>query len=351
MTEVTEQLDYVEDDVLGLMFLTCHPALTPESRAALCLRLVGGLTTGQIARAYGAKEATMAQRLSRAKRTLAEAGLDPAVPPAPADRASRLQDVMAVVYRVFHDGYTAARHGQGRPELCHEGLRLARILAGVAPGVPEVHGLQALLELQASRLPARTDSDGEPVLLEQQDRDRWDQLLIHRGLRALRRAHRLARPVGMYVLQAEIAACHARARRAEDTDWARIAAWYDLLARHVPSPAIAINRAVAHGHAFGPEAGLVVLDAVGAEDAPSHVVSAVRGDLLSAAGDERGATVAFRRAADTATTTTDRDVYHRRATACAAAEVEDRRSHSMYSQDVSDSCLYDEDELECPGSA
>lgn len=281
--ELVDHVDRVEDDVLRLMFLACHPALTPESRAALCLRLVGGLTTAEIARAYLAKESAVGQRISRAKRTLAEAGIDVDLPTG-AERRDRLGDVMAVVYLVFNEGYTAtAGNAWMRPDLCHEALRLARLLAGLAPTEPEVHGLEALLELQASRIPARTGPDGAPILLDDQDRSRWDRLLVRRGLDALATAHALDRPVSTYVLQAEIAACHARARRAEDTDWVAIAGWYDLLAGHAPGAVVEVNRAVAHGRAFGPDVGLAVLDAH-AGAAPTNLVAAVRADLLERAG-------------------------------------------------------------------
>ena len=252
-------VDHIEDDVLRLIFLTCHPALPPESRAALTLRLVGGLTTQEIARGFLAKDATIGQRISRAKKTLAGADFD--LPTGP-ERDARLADVMSVIYLIFNEGYSAtAGDDWMRPELCLEALRLARMLADLVPGEPEVHGLQALLEIQASRTRARTGPDGRPVLLEAQDRRLWDQLLIRRGLAALDRAGTLGsrRP---YVLQAAIAACHARARRAEDTDWVAIAGLYDALGRLTPSPVVEVNRAVAHGRAFGPAAGLAVLDAV-----------------------------------------------------------------------------------------
>jgi RNA polymerase sigma factor (sigma-70 family) len=227
--ELVDQVDHVEDDVLRLMFLTCHPALTAESRAALTLRLVGGLTVEEIARGFQVKDTAVGQRISRAKKTLAESGASLEMPLG-AERASRLDDVMAVVYLVFNEGY-AATSGDSwmRTDLCLEALRLARMLAALAPSDAEVHGLQALLELQASRFHARTSSSGEPVLLEDQDRARWDHLLIRRGLAALARAESSGQPVGVYTVQAAIAACHARARRAADTDWVRIAALYDQL--------------------------------------------------------------------------------------------------------------------------
>ena len=289
-------VDTVEDDVLRLMFFTCHPALPPESRAALTLRFVGGLTTTEVARAFLVKDATMGQRLTRAKRALS--GLD-VEPPSGPEREERLGDVIAVVYLIFNEGYTAtAGDSWMRPDLCQEALRLARMLAALAPGDPEVHGLQALLELQASRIPARTGPHGEPVLLEAQDRARWDRLLIRRGFAALDRAEALGRPVGPYVLQAALAACHARALRATDTDWARIADLYDVLAVVAPGSVVEVNRAVAHGRAHGAEAGLRVLDAL--DDAAlgeTHLALTVRGDLLARDGRDREAAEAFRAAA------------------------------------------------------
>jgi RNA polymerase sigma factor (sigma-70 family) len=289
-------VDFIEDDVLRLMFLTCHPVLPPESRAALTLRLVGGLTTEEIARAFLVKDATMGQRLSRAKTALAGVEFEL---PVGRERADRLSDVMAVIYLIFNEGYTATAGANWmRPELCREALRLARMLAGLAPGDVEVHGLQALLEFQASRLPARVGPDREPVLLEDQDRRRWDQLLIRRGFAALDRAEAHGAPVGPYVLQAALAACHARARRAEETDWPRIAELYDVLATVTPSAVVEVNRAVAHGRAFGPAAGLAVLDRLDASAMPeSHLLLTVRADLLARAGRIDEAAVAFRAAA------------------------------------------------------
>ncbi len=300
-------VDHIEDDVLRLIFLTCHPALPPESRAALTLRLVGGLTTEEIARGFLVKDATMGQRISRAKKALVGADFDLPVGRA---REERLADVMSVVYLIFNEGYSAtAGDDWMRPDLCQEALRLARILAGLVPGEPEVHGLQALLELQASRMPARTGPDGEAVLLETQDRRRWDQLLIRRGFAALDRAEALGKPVGSYVLQAELAACHARARRPDDTDWKRIAGLYDVLARVTPSPVVEVNRAVAHGRAFGADAGLAVLDAIDASALrDSHLLPAVRGDLLSRAGRAAEAAAAFRTAAERTRNDSERTV-------------------------------------------
>jgi RNA polymerase sigma factor (sigma-70 family) len=294
--DLESAVDHIEDDVLRLMFLTAHPALAPESRAALTLRLVGGLSTQEIARAFLVKDATVGQRISRAKRTLA--GVDLELPTG-AERTRRLADVMSVVYLIFNEGYAATAGSDWmRPDLCAEAVRLARMLSALVPGEPEVHGLQALLELQSSRTAARTGADGQPVLLEAQDRGAWDQLLVRRGLAALDRAEALGGPVGPYVLQAAVAACHARARRAEDTDWTRIAGLYDVLARVTPSAVVEVNRAVAHGRAFGAAAGLAVLDAVDDPGvARSHLSSAVRGDLLARAGDAAGAATAFREAA------------------------------------------------------
>ncbi len=315
MDELVDQVDHVEDDVLRLMFLTCHPALTPESRAALTLRLVGGLTTEEIARGFLVKDTAVGQRISRAKRTLAEAGATLEMPTG-SERAERLDDVMAVIYLVFNEGYAAtAGPSWMRTDLCLEALRLARMLAALAPGDAEVHGLQALLELQASRLHARTTPAGDAVLLEDQDRARWDQLLIRRGLAALSRAEGSGQPIGVYTVQAAIAACHARARRPSETDWARIASLYDLLSSAGDNPVVEVNRAVAHGRAFGPAAGLAVLDAVADDDGASygHQWHAVRGDLLSRAGrlDEAGSE--FRTAASLTRNDAERSLLLRRA--------------------------------------
>jgi RNA polymerase sigma factor (sigma-70 family) len=286
-------VDHIEDDVLRLIFLTCHPALPPESRAALTLRMVGGLTTEEIANGFLVADKTMGQRISRAKKALVGEAFE-----MPADREERLTDVMAVIYLIFNEGYaaTAGDHWM-RPELCLEALRLARLLAVLVPDEPEVHGLQALLEIQASRTRARRGPDGDPVLLEAQDRRQWDQLLIRRGLAALDRAEATGRAVGPYVLQAAIAACHGRARRPEDTDWVRIAELYDVVGEAYPSAVVEVNRAVAHGRAYGPAAGLAVLDAVEVEPGLAGTAWAVRGDLLERAGDVVGAAAAFRDAA------------------------------------------------------
>jgi RNA polymerase sigma factor (sigma-70 family) len=297
MPDLDALVDHIDDDVLRLVFLTCHPALSPESRAALTLRLVGGLTVPEIARAFLARDATIGQRISRAKRALAGEAFDL---PVGAEREQRLDDVMGVLYLIFNEGYTATSGDDWmRPDLCGEAIRLARMLAGLAPQEPEVHGLLALMELQASRIHARTGDDGAPVLLDDQDRSRWDELLVRRGLAALDRAMALGKPIGSYVVQAQIAACHARAVLAEDTDWQAIARWYDVLARAGDNPVVEVNRAVAHGRAFGPGAGLAVLDAVGAHPglAASHLLPSVRGDLLARAGRHAEAADAFTDAA------------------------------------------------------
>jgi RNA polymerase sigma factor (sigma-70 family) len=317
MDGLDDQVDHIEDDVLRLIFLSCHPSLTAESRAALTLRLVGGLTTAEIARGFLVGEATMGQRISRAKKTLAEAKAEFELPTG-AERVRRLDDVMAVIYLIFNEGYSATA-GQDwmRPELAQEAMRLARMLSALAPDEPEVLGLQALLELHGSRMAARIDADGEGVLLEAQDRSRWDQLLIRRGLGALRDAERLAargKPVGTYFLQASIAAQHAQARTADDTDWARIAALYDVLAGAAPGPVVEVNRAVAHGRAFGPDAGLGVLDAVDAGAlGDSPLVPSVRGDLLERAGLHLEAAEAFAEAASRTRNEGERALLHRRA--------------------------------------
>ncbi|MEO6511582.1 MAG: sigma-70 family RNA polymerase sigma factor [Nocardioides sp.] len=309
MTELVDEVDHVEDDVLRLMFLTCHPALSAESRAALTLRLVGGLTVEEIARGFQVKDTAVGQRISRAKKTLVEADASMEMPLGD-ERVERLDDVMAVIYLVFNEGYAAtAGTSWMRTDLCLEAMRLARMLAALAPADAEVHGLQALLELQASRLHARTSSSGEPVLLEDQDRARWDHLLIRRGLAALSRAESSGQAVGVYTVQAAIAACHARARRASDTDWARIAALYDLLSGAGDNPAVEVNRAVAHGRAFGADAGLAVLDAV---EPSSYTWHAVRGDLLLRAGRGVEAAAAFRTAAGLTRNEVERDLLLRR---------------------------------------
>jgi RNA polymerase sigma factor (sigma-70 family) len=317
MPDLDAQVDYIEDDVLRLIFLSCHPSLTAESRAALTLRLVGGLTTAEIARGFLVSESTMGQRISRAKKTLSDARAEFELPAGP-ERTGRLDDVMAVIYLIFNEGYTAtAGEDWMRPDLANEGMRLARMLAALAPDEPEVLGLQALLEIQGSRMAARLDEYGAPVLLEAQDRTRWDPLLIRRGMAALQQAETLAargKPVGKYFLQASIAAQHARATRAEDTNWRRIAALYDVLADAAPGPVVEVNRAVAHGRAFGPDAGLAVLGAL-AEGAlgDSPLVPSVRGDLLERAGLHAQAGEAFTEAAARTRNASERAVLHRRA--------------------------------------
>ena len=317
MPDLDAFVDHIDDDVLRLVFLTCHPALSPESRAALTLRLVGGLTVPEIARAFLTKDATVGQRISRAKKTLAGESFDL---PVGREREERLDDVMGVLYLIFNEGYAAtAGDDWMRPDLCAEGIRLARMLAGLAPLEPDVHGLLALMELQASRLHARTDADGRPVLLEDQDRATWDELLIRRGLASLERAMLLGRPIGSYVLQAQIAACHARAATPEDTDWAAIAGWYDVLAQVGDNPVVEVNRAVAHGRAFGPDAGLAVLDAVAGSPAlaASHLVPSVRGDLLDRAGRLDEAAAAFTEAAALTGNGVERTLLLGRAADCA----------------------------------
>lgn len=318
MPDLEAQVDFIEDDVLRLMFLTCHPALSPASRAALTLRLVSGLSTAEIARAFLVPESTMGQRISRAKKSLV--GVDMEMPTG-ADRLERIDDVLAAIYLTFNEGYVAtAGEDWTRPDLCFEAIRLARMVAVILPDVPDVLGLQALLELQASRIPARTDRDGSPVLLDDQDRARWDQLLRRRGLQVLAHAEALAQQgevVGTYFLQAAIAACHARALRPEDTDWARIAAFYDLLADVAPGAVIEVNRAVAHGRAHGADAGLAVLDALGDDPLPgSPLPEAVRGDLLERSGRFVEARDAFGRAADCTDNAAERTLLMRRRDDC-----------------------------------
>jgi RNA polymerase sigma factor (sigma-70 family) len=275
--------DDIGDDLLSLIFTACHPVLSTEARIALTLRLVGALTTAEIARAFLVPEATVAQRIVRAKRTLAAARV-PFEVPTGADRDARLSSVLEVVYAIFNEGYAAtAGDDWMRPALCEDALRLGRILARLAPDEPEVHGLVALMEIQASRLRARTGPSGKPILLLDQDRGRWDRLLIHRGLAALERAEELAGALGPYTLQAAIAACHARARTPEETDWERIVALYDALAQITASPVVELNRAVAVAMAFGPAAGLELVDALVADGslAGYHLLPSVRGDLLA----------------------------------------------------------------------
>jgi RNA polymerase sigma factor (sigma-70 family) len=311
--------DHVGDDLLRLMFIACHPVLSTEARVALTLRLVGGLTTTEIARAFLVPESTVAQRIVRAKRTLAEARV-PFEMPRGGDLAARMSSVLGVVYLVFNEGYAAtAGDDWMRPALCEDALRLGRILAGLAPEEPEVHGLVGLMEIQASRAAARVGPSGEPVLLLEQDRGRWDQLLIRRGLAALARAEALGGARGPYALQAAIAACHARAGAPGDTDWARIAALYAELAGLMASPVVELNRAVALGMAFGPAAGLALADTLTAEPALKayHLLPSVRGDLLAKLGRADEARAEFERAAGLTQNARERGLLLARAAACA----------------------------------
>jgi len=311
--------DPVGDDLLRLMFTACHPVLSTEARVALTLRLVGGLTTEEIARAFLVPVPTVAQRIVRAKRSLAEAGVPFEVPRGP-ELASRLSSVLGVVYLIFNEGYAATAGGDWvRPALCEDALRLGRILAQLAPEEPEVHGLVALMEIQTSRLRARVGPAGEPVLLLDQDRARWDHLLIRRGLAALQRAEDLGGALGPYALQAAIAACHARAPTAAETDWARIVALYDQLARIAPSPVVELNRAVAVGMAYGPAAGLERVDALMAEASLEgyHLLPSVRGDMLAKLGRLDEARAEFERAAALTRNVRERELLLERAAGCA----------------------------------
>ncbi len=307
--------DAVGDDLLRLVFIACHPILSTDARVALTLRLIGGLTTEEIARAFFVPEPTVAQRIVRAKRSLAEAHV-PFETPRPAELARRLSSVLEVVYLLFNEGYaaTAGDHWT-RPELCDEALRLGRILAGLAPAEPEVHGLLALMEIQASRMRARLGPSGEPVLLLDQNRSRWDRLLIRRGLAALERVNELGGAYGPYALQAAIAACHACATTAAETDWGRIAALYDALVQISPSPVIELNRAVAIGMAFGPAAGLEAADALTDEPALAryHLLPSVRGDFLARLGRLNEAHAQFKHAASLTRNTRERDLLLERA--------------------------------------
>lgn len=310
-----ELADDVGDDVLRLMLIACHPVLSREARLALTLRLVAGLSTDEIARAFLVPEPTVAQRIVRAKRTLAEARV-PFEVPGGAALTERVASVLEVVYLVFNEGYAATKGDDWmRPELCEEAMRLGRVLARLVPDDPEVHGLVALMELQASRTRARADADGRPILLLEQDRARWDQLLIRRGLAALARAEGLRSPLGPYTLQAAIAACHARARRAADTDWHRIVALYDALVEVTGSPVVELNRAVAVAMAFGPAAGLELVDELADEPAlrDYHLLPSVRGDLLAKLGRHAEARAAFERAAAMATNARERELLLQRA--------------------------------------
>lgn len=310
--------DPVGDDLLRLILIACHPVLSRDARAALTLKLLGGLTTGEIARAFLVPEATIAQRIVRAKRSLAEARVPFEVPQG-AELAQRTESVLEVIYLIFNEGYTAmAGEDWLRPELCQDALRLGRILAELLAGDAEVHGLVALMELQASRMRARVDRQGNPILLLDQDRSRWDRLLIGRGVAALTRAEGLARPLGLYTLQAAIASCHATAPSAELTDWPRIVALYDALVEVTQSPVVELNRAVAVSMAFGAEAGLEIVDALVEEAALAnyHLLPSVRGDLLEKLGRRAEAREQFERAAEMTQNTRERALLLRRAKAC-----------------------------------
>ncbi len=314
--------DDIGDERLGLIFTACHPVLSTDARAALTLRLLGGLTTDEIARAFLVPEPTMAQRIVRAKRTLTDARV-PFEVPRGEERSTRLASVLEVIYLIFNEGYSATSGaGWVRPALCEDALRLGRVLAGLAPQEPEVHGLISLIEIQASRLKARIGPDGEPILLLDQDRSRWEQLLIRRGLNALERADETARAAnaapGPYALQAAIAACHARAQKAEDTDWARIVGIYGALAQRTPSPVIELNRAVALGMLMGPAAGLEIVDALKDEPALKnyHLLPSVRGDLLNKLGRRQEARAEFERAAALTENEREKKLLLDRAKAC-----------------------------------
>jgi RNA polymerase sigma factor (sigma-70 family) len=310
--------DDIDDDLLRLIFTACHPVLSAEARIALTLRLLGGLTTEEIARACLAAEPTVAQRIVRAKRTLAKAGVPYEVPYG-ADRAVRLDSVLEVIYLIFNEGYSATAGDDWlRPALCEDALRLGRVLAGLMPKEPEVHGLVALLELQASRTAARTGPDGEPVLLADQNRTRWNQMLIRRGFAALERANALREAPGPYALQAAIAACHAQAVRYEETDWSTIATLYGRLAAIAPSPVVELNRAVAVSMANGPADGLAIVDALGGEPALKqyHLLPSVRGDLLARLGRMAEARSEFERAASLTRNERERKLLRARAEQC-----------------------------------
>ncbi len=317
--------DEIGDDLLSLIFTACHPVLSSDARAALTLRVVGGLSTEEIARAFLVPVSTIAQRIARAKRTLAEARVPFEVPTGPG-RVARLGSVLEVVYLIFNEGYSATSGADWvRPALCEDALRLGRILAGLVPGEAEVHGLVALMEIQASRLGARVGPDGEPIVLLEQDRTRWDYLLIRRGLAALQRAERMG-PLGPYALQAAIAACHVRAPDAAETDWARMVALYDALASVAPSPIVELNRGVAVGMAYGPAPGLEVIDPLLTEPAlrSYYLLPSVRGDLLRKLGRLTEAVDEFERAASLALNEPERRLLQRRAAECAAGAAASR---------------------------
>jgi RNA polymerase sigma factor (sigma-70 family) len=311
-------VEEIGDDLLRLIFMTCHPVLPREARLALTLRLLGGLTTDEIARAFLISEPTVAQRIVRAKRTLKEARAAFEIP-AGHELKERLASVLEVLYLMFNEGYAATSGGSWtRPLLCQEALRLSRILAQIAPDEPEVHGLAALMEIQSSRLKARVTAAGEPVLLLDQNRALWDRLLIRRGQAALARAQSLGRPLGPYALQAAIAACHAEARTAAETNWTRIAALYEALSRVMPSPVVELNRAVAISMAFGPEFGLELVDRLADEPAlrDYHLLPSVRGDLLEKLGRRSEACIAFEQAAAMTQNMQERELLLKRAAAC-----------------------------------
>ncbi|MET0133709.1 MAG: RNA polymerase sigma factor [Kibdelosporangium sp.] len=314
--------DDIGDDVLRLVFTACHPVLSTEARVALTLRMLGGLSTKEIARAFLSTESTIQQRIVRAKKTLADAKV-PFEVPAADERAARLSSVLEVIYLIFNEGYSAtAGDDWMRPTLCEEALRLGRVLTGLTPNEPEVHGLVSLMEIQASRSRARTDAQGEPVLLLEQNRSKWDQVLIRRGLAALVRAEELSDAYGPYALQAAIAACHARAHTAEDTDWAQIAALYAALAEMTGSPIVELNRAVALSMAYGPEAGLELVDTI--VDEPTlkayHLLPSVRGDFLAKLGRFEDAQREFERAATLTNNVREQNLLRERASACARGE-------------------------------
>lgn len=310
--------DDIGDDLLRLVFTACHPVLSTEARVALTLRLLGGLTTAEIARAYLVSEPTIAQRIVRAKKTLAQANV-PFELPREDERAERLSSVLEVIYLIFNEGYSAtAGDDWMRPDLCNDALRLGRVLANLMPNEPEVHGLVALMEIQASRSAARTDANGDPILLPDQNRARWDRAAIQRGLAALERAQALGGAGGPYTLQAAIAACHARAPTAEDTDWAQIAVLYYALVQRIPSPVIELNRAVAVGMAFGPEAGLAIVDGIRKDPALAnyHLLPGVRADLLAKLGRHEEAAREFERAASLTRNERERKHLLERAASC-----------------------------------
>ncbi|MBT2703096.1 RNA polymerase sigma factor [Chryseobacterium sp. ISL-80] len=311
--------DHIGDDLLRLIFITCHPILSADARVTLTLRLLGGLTTEEIAKAYLISESTVAQRITRAKRTLSEARVPFEVPPK-AELTSRLSSVLEVIYLMFNEGYSASKGDVWlRPQLCEEALRIGRTLAGIVPDEPEVHGLVALMEIQASRFKARVDSTGEPILLMDQNRALWDELLISRGLAALNRAERLGVDLGPYSLQAAITACHAQARTASETDWVRISALYEALSQIMPTPIVELNRAVALSMAYGPEIGLEIVDTLLSEPSLKnyHLLPSVRGDFLMKLGRFDEAYLEFQRAAALAGNVREQELLLKRAEECA----------------------------------